>query len=606
MKTHKILTLSLLLLTTLVTQAQSWQWAKSGGSSATGQENRLREAIAAIVTDSQGNVYTLSSLGGTDAVVNGVPITTYNFGDDDADALICSYTCTGALRWTRVLGGWNLEEISNMGIDENDNIYVAIEVVPGDPSFTDSNVRFEPSVVLSMSYPNTNTFKERLFLIKYNSNGDLVWYRTPQAPNLTSSQSLGGSLDLAVDPQGNCYWYCGLKNGSYANGSYIVSSSEVYSYHILKYDADGNFVNGFPIAYKPFFGSSSDRYPGVGFKFKRNHNNGKFYFVGSLTNIGAIINGQEYSYLDFDKYVCAFDSDGSFLWIKHNDGNNYTAYQKHDIAFDEQNNIYYAGAGVLGIIEPPGPGNYIIESWNGQQFTSAYGTNQPFTLEYRVLVKMDENGNNIWLTNGDVNVESGGAEFAVKVHGDEVITGSYANDYKWQNITYLNPLGNSSSAIRACISRFNKNTGAILGVDFATSFPGSYSTFSRLAIDNNGSIYAGGSLTSAVTIDSTTLYTNGGPDDFLLAKFGSNNCTFLGTTTNEQDKTEFFPNPVNNDLTVVSKEVLSYELFDSLGKKVQSGIVENTISFKDLPKGIYLLKTKNDIGDIKTEKIIKE
>ena len=56
----------------------------------------------------------------------------------------------------------------------------------------------------------------------------------------------------------------------------------------------------------------------------------------------------------------------------------------------------------------------------------------------------------------------------------------------------------------------------------------------------------------------------------------------------------------------MSKEALSYELFDSLGKKVQSGRVENTISFINLSNGIYLLKTKNEIGEIKTQKIVKE
>ena len=351
MKTHKILTLSLLLLTTLVTQAQTWQWAKSGGSSATGQDNRNREAIATIVTDSQGNVYTLSYLGGTDAVVNGVPRTTYNFGDDDRDALICSYTCTGALRWTRVLGGWNSDKISNMGIDENDNIYIALKRVVGLSEIPDTNTHFEPSVILPMSSEFENTHKETIFLVKYNSNGDLIWYRTPQAPNLSYIEGWYSiSYDLSVDAQGNSYWYCALYDGTYANGAYTVNSAINGSNHILKYDADGNFVTGIPISIRPFNGYSS--YPGEGFKFKRNHNNGKFYFVGSLTNLGAIINGQEYTPLDFDKYVCAFDSDGTFLWLKHNINTDArsiydfsSTYSAHDIAFDSQNNIYYTGAG---------------------------------------------------------------------------------------------------------------------------------------------------------------------------------------------------------------------------------------------------------------------
>jgi hypothetical protein len=61
-------------------------------------------------------------------------------------------------------------------------------------------------------------------------------------------------------------------------------------------------------------------------------------------------------------------------------------------------------------------------------------------------------------------------------------------------------------------------------------------------------------------------------------------------------------------LYINNQEDLSYALFNSLGAKIQTGQLEKNASLnvESLPKGVYLLSTKNDQGIIKTEKIVKE
>ena len=599
--------------TNFIGVAQSWQWGKSGGSSASGTENRLVEGVSSIVADTNGNVYTLSYLGGTDAVVDGQPRVTYNFNDDDTDMLICSYSCTGNLRWSRVLGGAGQDFISGMGIDAQNNIYVTISVFRGFTEYLFSNVHFDTAVTLPISPEGESTNKGRLFLIKYNSDGVLQWYKSPSPSNLTQIESnWETSKALSVDPQGNSYWLCFLRNGSYCNGAYQVTTGlpdpnlpYLFSSHVLKYDSNGNFISGTPLA---FSGKTDQFYPQSNVKFKRNHNNGKYYISGGLVFPPVTIGNQSYDLNDFNKYVCAFNSDGGLQWLRHNNNplGGFTSFRAHDIAFDLQNNIYYAGGAECVNLDPNTPA--IPQSWNGQQFINT--DNYPTAVStFQTLVKMDENGTNIWLTNSNLLPNFFGGLFGVIIKDSEVITASGFPNLKWQTITNLDPNPPLLQGSRANILRFNKETGQILSANFLANLPGGGSGLGALCTDSKGNIYGGGSIRGGVVVNSNNiLYSQGGPDDFLVAKLGSNDCNFLATTDQEVRSLKSYPNPVQNKLTIANSESISYELYDVLGVKVKWGAVlaNNIIDFENLPSGMYLLQTKNAGSIITTEKIIKE
>lgn len=631
MKTKQFFSFLLCILAT-ASLAQSWQWGKSGGSSSTygsGGSGReaLDEKIINMVADTNGNIYTISNVYGNDLMINGVVTTTNNtpsLGYDLSDGLIMSYDCNGNLRWQKTIGSWDNNKIIQIGIDAQNNIYVLADVgrrgFPSPPI----EIHLGATDIIPESPFNVNLNKEELFLIKYNSEGVLQWYKSPQPaniPNFENTNYTNGRLrgyDLQVDPQGNCYMLCNLGYGPYCNGAYVTPTTAAPKNHILQYDAAGNFVAGHPLGY------NTTNYYGfqVG-KFKRNHNNGKFYIIGFISgydggipegNDTVTLGNQNYTYVDFQRFVAEFNADGSFSWMRHNGPKGFSN-GINDIAFDSGNNVYFT-AGLLasnwdGLNYPNNIND--IDSWNGVPFEVTPDPQAIGISDFSVLVKMDPNGNTLWQTNScSVYTNSTsytGAEDCVRIVGDEVVLPYYTGDMKWQNITnnYTVPFGTTEVG-RSVIKRFNKNTGQIIAAHFLDGITNSYNIFRASCVDSKGNIYCGGEFNVSVVVNGVTLNSNGGPNDFLIAKFGSSNCNFLGTAQQEFEQTNVYPNPVNAELNINNYEVVTYELYSPLGAKVLSGTLETMgkINMEQLPKGIYLLQTKNNNGAVKNDKIIKE
>lgn len=629
MKTKQIFSILMWMLAT-AGLAQSWQWGKSGGSSSTNGSSgsgllALDEKIINMVADTNGNIYTCSNVYGNDLMINGVATTTNNtpsFGYDLSDGLIMSYDCNGNLRWQQTLGGCFDDKIIQIGIDGQNNIYVLAEFIYRGYE-TCAKPRLSSTVVLPDSPGLVNLNKESIYLIKYNSEGVLQWYKSPQPYNIpyanlvTLTNGRLRAYDLQVDPQGNCYLFCNLGYGAYCNGAYNTPTTATPRNHILQYNAAGNFVTGHPLGY-----NTTNYYGFEAGKFKRNHNNGKFYIIGFISGYdGSLpenkdtvtLGNQSYTYLDFQRFVAEFNADGSLSWMRHN-GPKGVSNGINDIAFDTSNNVYFTAslfASNWDFINYPT--TIDIDSWNGVPFEVTPDPQALGLSDFSVLVKMDPNGNTLWQTNScSVYTNSysySGAEDCVKIVGDEVVLPYSTGDMKWQNITNMYPVPYGTTQVgRSVIKRFNKNTGQIIAAHFLDAITNSYNKFRVSCVDTKGNIYCGGDFNVSVVVNGVTLNSNGGPNDFFIAKFGSSNCDFLGTTQQEFEQTTVYPNPVKTVLNSNNYEVVTYELYTSLGAKVLSGTLETMgkINMEQLPKGIYLLQTKNSNGAVKNDKIIKE
>ena len=68
-----------------------------------------------------------------------------------------------------------------------------------------------------------------------------------------------------------------------------------------------------------------------------------------------------------------------------------------------------------------------------------------------------------------------------------------------------------------------------------------------------------------------------------------------------------FPNPVNDQLTIKNSMVeLTFSIYNSIGKIVKSGVLENTITTEELANGIYFFRLQNKKAEIiYTSKFIK-
>lgn len=85
-------------------------------------------------------------------------------------------------------------------------------------------------------------------------------------------------------------------------------------------------------------------------------------------------------------------------------------------------------------------------------------------------------------------------------------------------------------------------------------------------------------------------------------------CTPALATAEVYKKTiKVYPNPVKNTLYISSKEkIVEAQIYDMQGKSLKTSFNQSSISFANLPKGVYIVKMKDVNSNVTTEKVVKE
>lgn len=502
--------------------------------------------------------------------IDGNPKTGYSNGDT-YDHALASFGCDGTYRWSKVIGGISMDYIDGLQVDAQENVYIS-----GRVSVTSTGsppIHFDEDLVLPQSASNVNENKKGMFLIKYNNEGALQWIKMPQPDNITQAgNGQCQSLGLSTDQDGNSVWFVRLVQGSYANGNYLVEGTDA-SFHILKYDTSGNFIDGLPISIVGSGGFLSR------VKMAVNHQSNTVYFAGYLVSGSAIsfnadpVNG--------DMYLVAFDLNGNFLWKKESQQLIYRGIGFTDIHVNYAGELYLSGGASIGM---GGFGTY--------NFISSNGTNFPFVL------KTNANGDVIWGTNATANASS----FSASVTEGAVVGGF--GSMTWNGITVASE---PNTGYDVFMTRFNPATGEVTAIDTLLDDNG-YSDFgTAVTKDLHGNFYMGGSFEHFLYVNSATPMINDGPQtDFFIAKFGSGNCE-LAVEQYEKAHGSVHPNPASGILNVTGRKHAQYVVYSMLGQVQSSGIVGQTgqIDIAPLAGGVYILKIT--VGDqTETFKFIKQ
>ncbi len=554
------------------TQAQSWQWLKKGGSYTNLNEN---ERVKSMAIDPQNNVYLLANVGPSELQIDNIPKTAYSYdGPIRGSSMIASFGCDGTYRWSKVIGGYKGAVIHRVKTDNLGNVYVAgYAPIPG---FGDPAVHFDTDYTLPATQSGSN-YKKTAFILKYNSSGVFQWLQMPQPDNLTAIEaSLNmDSVDLEVDPQGNSYWLCKFHPGVFANGALTITQNET---RIIKYDAQGNYTGSILIDIQSSGGEKI-------LKLYRDHNNGHFYFTGQI-----LFSSQEFvtiagESLTTSKYVAAFDNMGNYLWKKTNDTVDTLPIFGEDgyLTIDDNNYIYYSSVAWLNTTTTN-------ETFAGINFSNDATTTHPF------IVKLNASGAVVNYTSG-----SKGWSTAISYRNGVLSLAANMQSMTWQNINI--PDGVNIN-YKPSVLQFDAATLGILSAN-QMAVSGNYNPPTAVVTDSNNNIYMGGYFEGTLTAGSTTVTNNPfGSSDFYIAKFGSSNCA-LGVETPVFKDLNVYPNPVQSQLYFDNEEAMQYELYNVLGKKIQSGslAVHGQVDCSSLPSGMYLLKLQNEKGEIKVVKV---
>ena len=173
-----------------------------------------------VAYDTQGNFYIVGDKGAAarfDGLLNN-QIGSYDY-------FIAKYNSAGTLLWIKGAGVTGEATTANgIVIDANDNVYVT-------GSFS-GTINFGG---VSLTCSNNAT---EVFLLKYDTAGNVIWARQSVGPNGFNSDSPGG---ISLDNAGNIYMIGGY-NDTVSFGSITLLSPGARDIFIAKYDSAGGVV----------------------------------------------------------------------------------------------------------------------------------------------------------------------------------------------------------------------------------------------------------------------------------------------------------------------------------------------------------------------------
>jgi PKD domain/Secretion system C-terminal sorting domain len=644
-------------------QSQTWQWAKRGGGTDNIPEYtyNVKEQVRDMDTDASGNVFILSPIGLTNVDVDGVDKETYGeytgAGGALNDYLVSSFDCQGILRWSKVLSGFASDYFHTIGTDASGNVYLTGQMYPSSgPS--QETIHFDTDSIVP--YQSGNVNKQSLFLIKYTNEGSMEWVRAPQPDDVSIMVSLTAlSYAMDLDEQGNAYWLCGLPQGSYAQGQY-VNTVEGITTHLLKYDANGNFVEGHPFDIALSGGAHYN------IKMVRNASTDKFYIAGyryPITTMQVSMGGEP---ITKPMYLAAFSSAGALEWKVENTESTNAAYYGYlcDIDLDAEGNIYITGR------------TKSTDTFAGGTFAS--GT----TYAFPFVMKISAGGNTIWSTNAVSNSSVFSA--SIVVNGNEVAITGGGGLLQWQGQS-TDFAGNQG--YDTFFARFTTSDGTLISLEQITGSWGYDDYGTALAVTPSGNYYVGGSFGNQISPGDTTIISNGGQSDFFVARYGSEACdcappvasfsfvadeqdgltynfTYTGddydiiswdfgngttslnenpnytyaaageypvcvTATNACGSNEYclnieialgmqnfnanaltiYPNPAGNSITVTADSYIHYIIYNAIGQQVIAGSLaagNNVLNVAALSQGVYSIHFQDSAAKSRVLKFLKE
>jgi len=284
-------------------QMPDWTWARSAQSSS----NHAGEGLS-IATDKSNNVYITGDFNGIITFGSFILTTTSN-----ESFYLAKYDSYGNVKWAKsvVNGAWGGSCGFNASTDVFGNIYLT-------GSF-DGSVPFGSDTL-------TSTGSEDIFILKYDSSGNVLWAK--RAGGTLFESGYGISTDL----QGNVYITGYFASPTITFGSYTLTNAGGENIFLAKYDSSGNVLWA-----KSAGGNSDDEGYSIASDALANvYITGYFQSpaitFGSYTLANA--GGQ-------DIFVVKYDSSGSVLWAKRAGGNSWD--QGAYVATDSSGNAYLTG-----------------------------------------------------------------------------------------------------------------------------------------------------------------------------------------------------------------------------------------------------------------------
>ncbi len=327
-----------------------------------------------------------------------------------------------------------------LAIDKKDNVFLTGE-------YQDS-LTFG---VYKFTTPNINAF-----LVKYDSNGNLLWAAQPITTNFSEGHS------LSTDKSGNVY-VAGYFQNSLTFGTYTLTTTSNYAPFIAKYGPGGNIIWAKQ-------GTVTGFTYGISVATDLANNS---YITGYFSNQLTLGSYTLTAHGTDNIFIAKYDSNGNVLWVKQPYSNQFSMGQA--ITSDANGNIYLSGDFKDSLIF----GTYILNANNRQDI---------------FLAKYDSSGNVIWAK--QTTVPSSNSQGDV---GSIITDGSgniYLTGYFMDTISFgSNSIYNNNAGKRGIfLAKYNSLGSAVWAESSFSKYANDWQGFS-VATDKSKQIYlAGGGL----------------------------------------------------------------------------------------------------------------
>ncbi|MEO8147544.1 MAG: SBBP repeat-containing protein [Bacteroidia bacterium] len=523
-------------------QAPAWAWAKSAGGSNDDWGN-------SIVSDVNGNTYVTGSFKSPTITFGTFPL--LNVGGEDI--FVVKYDASGNVVWANSSGGTGNDRGYSIAVDINGNTYI-------------TGYFISPTITFGID-TLTNTGGSDIFVVKYNSLGNIVWAKSA----VGSGSDIG--FGTAANDIGNFYITGNFNSSTISFDGDTLINVGSWNIFIVKYDSSGNVI------WAKSAGGVADDYA----YHLAVDINGNTYITGlfhsdtvhfdnyPLINTGGIAN---------NLFIVKYDSSGNVAWAKGAAGTG----AGYSVAVDVNGNSFLTGYFDSSII-----------AFDNDSLANG-GDEDIF------IVKYDSLGNVAWAKGvGGINNDNGNS-LIVDVNGNSYVTGYFESPtIAFDTFT----LAITSSNFY--VVKYNTSGNAV----WAKSALGGFGVSEGIAIDTNRSLFITGSFQSPIITFGNTTLTNANPNgnrsDIFIVKLDSTGTTGLAEQTPINNIT-LYPNPATDYLTIKTnsnkKHVIT--ITDITGKIIYTTTTlsdKTIINTKDFSQGVYAVSVQT-ADFIETKKII--
>ncbi|MCG3165774.1 MAG: hypothetical protein POELPBGB_01549 [Bacteroidia bacterium] len=363
--------------------AGNYLWAKSIGSDMT-------DMCFAMTLDASGNVIISGYYGNSTDFDPGNGTANLSFSGSE-DAFIAKYSTDGNYIWAKGFGGIGLEQISDVAVDAQGNIYLA--------GYFEQVVDFDPgNGTTSLTVIGGGPTASNLFFAKYDASGNFTWVK--QIPTSTSQICIAANASGNVFIAGSFVGFSGNPvDFDPGNGTANITAAGAGDIFFARYDTNGNYVFA-----KGMGGSSIqgglDKATGIDAD-----NNDNVYLCGIFGQTTDFDPGSGTANLTAawsgDMFFAKYNSNGDYLWAHNFQSDDYNTLR---ILLVNNSDIILSGGFAATTDFDPGNGTANLTSTGDQDiffarydnngaYLSAVGIGNIYATDYAVGVTSDNNGN---------------------------------------------------------------------------------------------------------------------------------------------------------------------------------------------------------------------